>query len=625
MMRFFVLSLASLSLLVPRAVLASEPMVNALAVMPADAIGFVCVPSLKQLDANYQQMIVSLGLQMFVPPPNNSVLGLLKQTLPVGDGLDENGALAVVAMPAADLASLANGMALIAPANDAKAFLTGLGGTEGENGVWTVQSFGPPAYAVASGKRVILARTPDSALAVANAKQGLATRFSKTDLETASGLDLVVWLDAARGIEATQAWLKPMIAGLMAMQAAAGGEAAVAQADAAQKQMDMVFNGLASVMAGVSLGQSGVTLRGMMSARPDTDLAKQISVAVTSQSLLIGLPAETYLLAFGQRVEPEYVQNAVQYLDPYWAMLTKQEGVDAKVVEKLQGIVKDWSALGTGARAVANALPQGPNGMFAGVALFETTDSAKWVALFGEVVETVKQLLTGLASVHGEDLKKVVEALVYTPAAETLGGVSVNKLVLKLETLTDVGEDELGVLEKLLGGDRASVRVGAVDGKTVAVSLGGGSAHFEKMIGLVKAESAPLDDDAGIKKVAAAMPRARGSVFYVPLDNIARTAKATAAAFGQQAFPFEVPQCNAPIGVTGSGGKGWSRADVLFPTELLSAAKDVAMMVMMSQAQQQMQAEPGAAESEGAMGEEDEPTDPETEQDDEPTEEPSTP
>ena len=115
--------LLCLCLIAPGAVRADNAIKDALASIPANAMGCFCIPNLKQLDANYQQTIGALGLQAFVPPPANSLVSLIKMNLPFGESLDENGPMALVIMPATNPFELPMKIAFVLSAKEPKALL----------------------------------------------------------------------------------------------------------------------------------------------------------------------------------------------------------------------------------------------------------------------------------------------------------------------------------------------------------------------------------------------------------------------------------------------------------------------------------------------------------------------
>ena len=92
---------------------------------------------------------------------------------------------------------------------------------------------------------------------------------------------------------------------------------------------------------------------------------------------------------------------------------------------------------------------------------------------------------------------------------------------------------------------------------------------------------APLDDDPGIKRVAALLPKDRNSVVYVALDNIfTLVGNINKALEEEDEFPIQLGELNAPLALVGRGGDGWTQADIFIPTELLVAGKDAIMTMV---------------------------------------------
>ena len=66
MIRVIVSTLLVICLSAPSAALADDVLKKALESIPADAVGFVCAPSSKIIDQDFQQTVKALGLEPFV-------------------------------------------------------------------------------------------------------------------------------------------------------------------------------------------------------------------------------------------------------------------------------------------------------------------------------------------------------------------------------------------------------------------------------------------------------------------------------------------------------------------------------------------------------------------------------
>jgi len=555
----------------------AETMKEAIATLPSDALGFICVPSLKQLDANYQQAISDLGLQAMIQPPMNSLVGAIKQFAPMFASLDETGVFALVFMPAETVEQLGSSMAVLIPAGDPKGMLEGMGGQAGEGGIWTVNLYGQPAFAAAGEKRVFVAKTADVAKKVVANKGGLDSKLKPADLKSLEGLDVALWVDGERLLKLLKPQIDMMTSMIMMMQSG-GGALGAKQGEATKQQIDMFVEGAASASLGVSLKKPGLDLRFAMTAKPGTELAKRNKIKTTTSSLLTGVAPDKYMLVFGGISDPAQVQTSMKDLDPYIGMLESIEGVGKETVGQLRSVVEEWASLMTGVRGCIEALAPGPEGLFGVSLLMETSDSQKWVDLAGRAVETGKKLLSEAKSTTAkDDIKKVLEAITHNPDAEQVGGAKVGHLKFDVAKIEGVDEEDLEEMTKVLGKHGLLFRIAAADAKTVVVTFGGGTSYLTRSLEAAKKKDAPLDNDGGIKKVSAHLPNDRASVAYIAVDNVIAGIQNALKALDEEDLPFKMPALQAPLAITSTGQAESVRMDVFFPTELLVAGKNVVM------------------------------------------------
>ncbi|MBI4717003.1 MAG: hypothetical protein HY763_04305 [Planctomycetes bacterium] len=580
MPRKLMLSLSCLLFLAGAPVQAGDPMKEAIATLPADAMGFACVPSLKSLDANFQQAINDLNLQPFVQPPANSLVALIKQNLPMFAALDESGAFAIVLMPAETLMDLSNATALVVPAADPKAMLEGMGGQPGEGGVWSVSMMGQPSYAISGDKRIVVTQSAEVAKKFAESKGGLDAKLKPGEIKALEGLDLAIWLDGDRMLKL----FKPQIDGLVAMATmmqAGSGPVGMKQAEATKNQVNMLVEGTSSLGLGVSLKKPGLSLRLAMTSKPGSELSKQMKVKPTAESLLKGLPGDKYMAVFGQTADPSQMKASMKAFDPYFGMLEAVEGIDKEKVGQLKSVVEEWLPMMSGLRGALRSTPDGSDGLFGASLLIDTSDAKKWLDLTGKAVELAKKLVTESTNEHIDaDVKKAVEAITFKADAEDAGSVKTCHLKFDVAKVAEMDDEEKEELGKVLGKDGLLLRLAAVDGNTVAVTFGGGAAGMGKLVEAAKKKESPLDADAGIKKVATNLPAERASVLYLAVDQIIAGIQHVMKAVDEEELPVTMPTIDAPLAMSATGGDEWSRFDIFLPTELLVAAKNAGMAMM---------------------------------------------
>ncbi len=575
MRKLFVLalSIAAVSSGVARA---GQTVKKALKVIPADAVGFVYVPNVKQVDDDFQQAVTRLGLNMFLQPPEKySLTALLGEHLKASEGLDQGGCLAVVVMPFENAFELPMKVAIVLPATKPTALLDAMGAQVGESGGQTVTVMGQPWQVAVGEKRVVLAMMPDIAKAVAESTKSIDTKFKSADLKMLKDLDVGLWLDATSMISTFRMQIDQFLNLMVTMQQT-GGPAAIQQAQASKKMIEKLIDGASSMMLGLSLDDGGLGIRFGMGIKPDSEIATQFAIHSTSETLLRGLPGERYIAAFGQTVNPDQVRASMDSFTPMFAAVKEEEGVDKDAVDRVESMFKEWIVGITGARGSVVTMPPGPDGLAAVNFIIDTKNSKKWLELTGKLFDEA----IGMAT-DGE-IKEYLGFLSHTAGAEEIAGVSIDHYKIDVDGLAakeEVEDEDRESIAKVIGKEGLVLRVGAVDGKSVVFGLGGQS-RMQRLIEQAKSKESPLDDDEGIKKVSAHLPSKRGSVIYVAFDQVLDLAKNVATALDEEMFPIQLPPMNAPLAIVTSGGDDWVRTDVFIPTDLLIASKNAGFMML---------------------------------------------
>lgn len=557
---------------------AGDPMKDAIQTLPSDAIAMIVTPSLKQLDADYKQAVVDLGLQGLIQPPYNSLTGALKAVAPQLAGLDENGTVAIVLLPPASYVEIDSHLVVVLPVTDPKALLEGMNAKAGEGNVWDFNFYGQPSFGVTADKRLYICKTADVAKKVAAAKPGLPEKLKDNDLKSLDGLDVALWFDGEKLLK----MLKPQIDGFMPfMMMAMGGTGdpfAAKQMESMKKDIDSFVEGVSTFSLGVGIEKSGVDLRMNFSAKPGTEFGKQLKVRTTKDSLFKGLPGENYVLAVGQVADPSQAKQALDAINPYIDVLAGVEGIDKDKVSQLRNALQEWMPLVTHSCAKVEVLPPGEYGIIGVSAVAETSDGKKWMELTGKMFDTAKSLVTESKNENIDDeMKKALKALTYKVEAETVGGAKVAQLKFDFTAIDDLDDDEKEEITKVLGKDGLTFRLAALDSNQIVFTFGGGPAYMEKVVQSAAKKEATLDANAGIKKVAANIPAERQSVIYVALDETLKLINELNKATDEDELPVKIPAGTPPLAMTATGGDEWIRMDIFLPTELIVAGKNAVM------------------------------------------------
>ena len=554
----------------------------ALANVPADAAAFVCLPNLKALDGDVQRAITSLGLDMFVPPPMNSVVTMIKMNLPMLAGLDESQPVALVVMPVKSMAEMDAHTALLFSASDPKAVLEGMGGTVNDEGVWAINVMGQSQLAALNDHKIVIGKDAEVVQAIAKSTTSVVTTMNKGELAALDALDLAVWINGERLFTP----LKPMINGMLMMvmmQAQSSGAMTPEMMDQNRKQLEEVIDGLGSVLVGVSVQDAGIGIRGAMTAKPKSTFAAKMKIKTTTGSLFTGLPGSTFIAAYGQIMDPELVKTQLDQMDPLAKMAT-DAGVDEAHAKKLVAIIKEAVVMLEGVRFSVTGLDSEKSGLLGLSGVIATTDAPRMIELdeqaFGIIKDMVKQAAAKSDDVDADTVSDVLALLTFKRDAETIGGVKVSQFRVdheKLAELTDGDEEDVATLLRIVGEEGILFRVGAVNKSTLITAFGGGPARFAKLVAAARSNNAPLDDNVGIKNVSGNLPKARASVFFVDANEIMAAAQRVSNAAGQQPLPVQLPKLDAPLAMASTGGNGWARVDLFVPTALIRGIKDAAM------------------------------------------------
>jgi hypothetical protein len=538
---------------------ASSSKPDVFAAVPENAWAVACVRNL----AGLEKKVMAIGTKFGAPPM--SPLMMAKTMLGLTSGVDDTGDLVVVLLPLESLGNFADKMVLLVPITDYGEFTSLMEMQETEDGLSTTMLQGVPMYIAQKDKHAILAPSAETAKAVLEAKGAGRKLFTKSQLERAQEDDLSIWINAEPLVASD------VIAPLFAM---------------AEKMNNPSVDQLKdfkTLQVGLQISDAGVRLGFNIEVKPGSEMAKGMgSVRETSESLLTGLPAEPFVLAMGGLYtagsSAYMAENIGKMFDN--PQITAGGEVDA---EKLKSVKDTISKMIEGLRSLAisvSALPPGPDGLigFAKVAGLEG-DARACLDSFATLIENVKG---GLFT--DEDVNQWLKYFEYTPKAETIAGVDVDHLTVKLDQIEDIDEEDLETALKIIGKEGALLRMGAVDPHHVLTTFGGGAARFEAAAALVKEKKAPLADNPGIKKTAEALPKKRAGEGYIALDTGLKLASEVGK-IRDEPLPFAVPEVNAPIGMASTmTSKTDQQSDIFIPMDVIMAAKDVVQAMMGMQA-----------------------------------------
>ena len=565
----------------PAGLWAEEATKKGLSSIPSDAVAFLYAPTVKSLDSAYQGLLRDLGLQIFLPPPARSITGLIGQNFPMFEGIDEEGTFALVLMPFERPEEFYSKLAFIVPAKDPDAMLKALGGQAGEGEQWAVNLMGQPAVALVDGKSLVISSSADVAKAIKQSKAGMGEKLPAAELAAFTDMNVALWINAEQIFKVYGTTIDPLVSMLLMQRQGAASALERSSAGMNKKTIDSFVAGLRSLNVGLGYPKGGLAVRATMTYKPGSDLAKELQLRSTSDPLLGGVPAGKYMLAFGQNLHAEQVKASLQNLDPFFQAALETDGIDKDKAKQLRSYLEEWALLATGLRGCVEVLSPGEAGLLGLSCIIETSNSKRWLELASRVVELSKKLVDAMPDdMVDDDLKPLTKAVTYNSEAEDIEGTKIGHLTFDVGKLGELDEEAIEEFLKIVGKEGALFRLGALDGKTVVLSFGGGSKGMSRLIGTAKKKEAPLESDPGIKNVASRLPQKRASVMYVAVDNIVQGIQAALKVVDEEPLPLHMSTLNAPLLVTTAGEEGRGQLDVFLPTKLLVAIKNAAMVLM---------------------------------------------
>lgn len=559
-------ALCIFGVLSPGWLVAGEPS-ESLDSIPSEAAAFICIPNPEALDADVQSVIQSLGLTGMVPLPNNSILTLLQAQLPVMQNMDADEPLIIAIMPGDDITEMNNTQVLMIPSENPKGMIDQLEGSESD-GAWTVSIKGKNLSANTRDDYLLLA---DRAAILKDLEESKSAMQSTVAAPVAAGmadLDIIVGLNMPVLADAIEPWLEENFYPLMESQASTDLEKKSVALQ--KKQFSRLLQGLNMFMMGARMEDDGLAFRMVIGVKEGSEISKSMHMAVSSESLLKGLPAEAWALASAQVMDKKQAQAQLKSLDEMFEVYEEADGVDSAKLTKLRESVAKCVEMSRGYRMSISPSGDDAEGVFGMTVIAAAEDSQEWIEEVSNTFTLSKEVLGGL----GEDASDYLNAI----AMEEQGDAAV--FSVDLSQVDDLDEDQVDMITELVGSDMA-FRMKALNDTEVLISLGGGAARLETLAN--STDTSALAQHPGIKELAEFLPTERNSITYVFVDQCIELARKVLVAIDEDDLPFPTPDVDAPIAVSATGGKNWSMVDIVIPMEVIEAGRDIGMTIMGAQ------------------------------------------
>lgn len=529
--------------------------VDLLDVIPADAWGAVCIPSVANFDKRLTAFLQPLQLPMMMGPP----VTMAKMMLGLHSGFDDNGGVVITMLSPTKGNNQMPEPLILLPVTDYGELMKALSAEATGDGANKLFFIDKQSYAIPfKEKFAAISPSREGLNRLSSAKGTLRTRLSDEQKRLWNGKDITFWMDAKN------VFSHPTVKGMMGMLEQMG----VGTSQEELEQLDQL-----QVYA--SFDPDGLSIGGYADAQPGTEMAKSLaSVKGTNESLLKGLPNERYIAAVGFQSSKTYAELSAKSLDRTIQQLLSTQRVDEEKWSKARGSLMTLARSVVGMSADIVALPEGK--MAANVVVRTDGGSAEFQSALASLVEEMK---SALGSEKDSEAAEMVSLLSYNKNAEKHEGLRVDQLSFKLPNDADAHVREQ--IEAIFGEKDLTVRISAVDKDAVVMTLGGGLDQVGKLVSAARSNNASLTGDAGIKRMSDRVGSKRTMEAYIAVDRLMQFAAKIAP---QGAGAMQMPDVNAPVLLHGRSIDDRSAGGEMYvPMDLLIAIKNVAMNAMAQQ------------------------------------------
>ncbi|MCH8243004.1 MAG: hypothetical protein IH897_10395, partial [Planctomycetes bacterium] len=324
-----------------------------------------------------------------------------------------------------------------------------------------------------------------------------------------------------------------------------------------------LFETMGSLLVSARAESGGVSVSVLMEDRLQR---YSESRPATSETLLRGLPDEPFAVAIGGLFSAD--DHRVNTLTD--AVVSAAVGMGIVRTEQADNVRAAYRVMvGRSAQVAASmSLLPGPEHGTIGAAKIITTRGKP-----ERLLRAIKSLVGLLKSDIFADARyaRVLERVEWRGGVEVRSGVEIDHIVLPLDGLGGIDQEKVAAA---FGAEGVLVRLGAVDGKYVVVSLGGGVERFDRIVSTLRAGRAPLSSDVALQMSRIAVSQERFWEAYVSVDRWLRIWSQLMAIVGVRSQFAGMPQVNAPVAVAMHNvGKSATQIDLFIPVELLVAWK----------------------------------------------------
>ncbi|HWE04471.1 MAG TPA: hypothetical protein VG326_18850 [Tepidisphaeraceae bacterium] len=345
------------------------------------------------------------------------------------------------------------------------------------------------------------------------------------------------------------------------------------------------LNDADAVLFSVNLSDAGFASAGLVDFKAGSKYGKIVGhLKPGSASLLAGLPDKKYFAFGGMSVEGKASSEVLDdTLDP---IIKKLNDANNDTGKKIAALLSDAKAMiaATNHYAVGVVMPTkglGQESLLQEIAV--NTGDAKTIN------DEEKKIIGETRDVMSLLPQNGAKTKITLGADKTVDGVTLSAYTTKFEFDENdpKGMQAQQMMAMMYGPNGVSGTFGVVNDKTFMMTQGVGDELLKEAVAAAKDGKDVLSDSAGVKVVAAELPKHPVIVYYIALDNIVTTAVRYAQGFGVP-IKMKLPAALAPVGVSVSAEESTLRMDSFLPTQTVQS-----LIAASIQAYTQMQGGPG--------------------------------
>ncbi|QOV91001.1 hypothetical protein [Humisphaera borealis] len=554
--------------------------------VPEDALLVFKVKSMDQLSQKIAKLAKTLGLDQQEPKLADP-LGSLIEESGIKAGVNRAGDMALVFIdPEKTGGNPDRSVVVLVPTSDFKAFLTNFDDVVADGafvkakpkkGGEEVFIAGWGAYAAVTPNKDILSKKPT----------GL--KLSGFSAKESDSKDVLLYtnIKAVRGklLPELKKGRDQMLAQIQqALEGENGGKFVPLAKVAANTLVNVAEEFLTDAHSGtvtLNLTDGGVNATVAADFEPTSYLGKLALQTKPAQgNLLAGLPDRKYFFFGGGSSDPEVTGKVfTDLLDPIIKEMSAVPDA-AKFAAALESAKKSYAS--TSGWSLGYVAPTGALGQESVIQQVSVIHGDSKAIMDGQrtVMAAMTDLMKLLPQQQGQSVGFEIK-----PGAKTISGVSFDAFETKMKFPEDDPQSAQAqqMIAFIYGPAGMTGVLGAVNAKTVVAVQGGSDELIADLVAAAKANADTLSAQAGVRSVAAELPKTRNAEMYLDLGTLVNTGVRYAKGFGVPVnvkLPADLP----PIGFSSGTDATAIRVDVHIPTKLLEG-----MMSAFLQAQKDMQ------------------------------------